>query len=168
MEFELMAWKEAFIIDVAKNANNAAVAANLRDAFPFPYTMSDAREYIDSCILHEGKGQLCRAIVVEKEAVGSIGIFVKNDVYCKNAELGYWLAQPFWGKGIMTAAVKQLCEEAFAVFDIVRIFAEPYACNEGSRRVLEKAGFVQEGLFKNSVFKNGKLYDSCMYALLKK
>lgn len=167
MEFSLLPWEEAFIADVAKHANNAAIAANLRDVFPFPYTAADARAYVESCMRQEGDGQLCRAIVMEQEAVGSVGVFVKDDVYKKSAELGYWLAQPFWGNGIMTQAVKQLCDEAFHTFDIVRIFAEPYAHNQGSRRVLEKAGFLQEGLLKNSVLKHGALYDSCIYALLK-
>lgn len=167
MEFSLLPWREAFIADVAKNANNKAIAANLRDVFPFPYTEDDARGYVEGCMLNDENQQLCRAIVINNEAIGSIGVFVKDDVYRKSAELGYWLAQPYWGQGVMTQAVKLLCQEAFERFDIVRIFAEPYASNCGSRRVLEKAGFQQEGLFKNSVFKNGRLLDSCMYALLK-
>ena len=100
--------------------------------------------------------------------VGSVGIFVQGDVARKSAELGYWLGEPFWGKGVMSAAVRQICAEAFEKFDIVRIYAEPFAHNAASRKVLQKAGFTLEGIMKDSVCKNGEIFDSCMYALLKK
>ena len=90
-----------------------------------------------------------------------------GDVYRRSAELGYWLAEPHWGKGIMTGAVRRICAEGFARWDIVRIFAEPYAYTTPSRRVLEKAGFALEGVLRQSVWKRGKLLDSCMYALLR-
>jgi ribosomal-protein-alanine N-acetyltransferase len=98
--------------------------------------------------------------------VGSIGVFVKDDVYRKSAEIGYWLGEPYWGRGIMTDAIRQMCRMAFERFDIVRIFAEPFAYNAGSMRALEKAGFTLEGVHRMSVFKNGQFYDSCTYALL--
>ena len=89
------------------------------------------------------------------------------DVYRRGGELGYWLAEPFWGKGIMARAVREMCREAFAALDIVRIYAEPYAYNTGSRRVLEKCGFTLEGTLRQSVCKNGRMLDSCIYALLR-
>lgn len=107
------------------------------------------------------------AIVVDGHAVGSIGIFCGSDVYEKSGELGYWLAEEYWGQGIMTEAVKRICREAFEKFDIVRIYAEPYAYNIGSRSVLEKAGFSLEGTMKRAVCKWEKIYDCCIYALLK-
>ncbi len=115
---------------------------------------------------HEEKS-ICRAIVVNGHAVGSIGIFCGTDVYEKSGELGYWLAEEFWNKGIMTRAVRRISKEAFEKFDIMRIFAEPYADNAGSRKVLEKAGFGLEGVMRNGVYKNGQVRDYCMYALLK-
>ena len=167
MVFTLEVWKESYIADVAKHANNKKIADNLRDVFPHPYAYEDARWYINDCIEKGDRQQLCRAIVVDGEAVGSVGIFVRDDVYRRSAELGYWLSEAWWGKNIMSQAVRQLCEEAFQAFDIIRIFAEPYAYNTGSRKVLEKAGFQLEGILKDSVCKNDQIYDSCIYALLK-
>ena len=88
-------------------------------------------------------------------------------MYEKSAELGYWLSENYWGKGVMTAAVRQICQEAFNTFDILRIFAEPFADNKGSRRVLEKAGFTYEGTMRNGIFKNGNVCSYCMYSLLR-
>ena len=167
MEFVLDKWDEKYIDDVAFYANNEKIACNLRNAFPNPYTREDAEGYVLSCAADSEERQLCRAIVVDGHAVGSIGIFLGTDVYEKSAELGYWLAEEFWGKGIMSAAVGQLCQAAFERFDIVRIYAEPFAHNTGSRRVLERNGFTLEGTMKNGVFKNGKVLDYCMYALVK-
>ena len=165
MEFKLRPWRIEDAESLASYANNSKIAANLRDAFPHPYTLNDAIGYINFCL--GMKNKLCFAIEVDGEAVGSVGVFPKDDVYCKSAELGYWLGEPFWRKGIMNEAVSRICEQAFSNYDIVRIFAEPFARNMGSRRVLEKAGFELEGILKKSVFKNGVIEDSLMYAKLK-
>ena len=106
------------------------------------------------------------AIAVDGRLAGSIGIFREKDVYQKSAELGYWLGRDYWGRGIMTWSVGKICAEALEQWDIVRIFAEPFARNLGSRRVLEKNGFRLEGIKKKSVYKAGELLDSCMYALV--
>ncbi len=166
MDFTLRKWSLGDIESVAHYANNEKIARNLRDVFPHPYTAEDAKGYIESCIANEN-ATLCRAIVVGGEAVGSIGVFPCSDVYRKTAELGYWLAEDFWGKGIMTEATRRICTEAFEKFDIVRIYAEPFAHNQGSRRVLEKAGFTLEGIMKQGVYKRGEIHEYCMYALLK-
>ena len=167
MVFELERWDEKYIADVAEYANNPNIARNLRNAFPYPYTWEDAKEFVFSCMQNDERRQCARAIVVEGRAVGSIGVFLGSDVYEKSAELGYWLAEPFWGKGIMAEAVRRICGIVFDRYGIVRIFAEPFASNTGSRRVLEKAGFRLEGILEKSVFKCGKILDSCIYALLK-
>ena len=167
MEILLRPWRAEDAKEIWCYANNRKVAENLRDVFPFLYEQRDATDFIGHCIKSEGKGQICRAICVDEKPVGSIAISLGQDVYRRSAELGYWLAEPFWGKGIMSQAVAQICQEAFERFDIVRIYAEPYAYNKGSRRVLEKAGFVLEGILKQSVYKNGQMHDSCIYALLK-
>lgn len=166
--FLLRPWKAEDASSIEQYAKSAKVAANLRDAFPHPYTAKDAEWFVDSCLNGNEEVQLCRAIEVDGKAVGSISLLRQNDVYQKSAELGYWLGEPFWGRGIMTEAVRQICEEAFARYDIVRIFAEPFAYNMGSRRVLEKAGFQLEGILKKSVYKNGVIGDSCIYALTRK
>lgn len=155
------------VADIAHYANNKQIAANLRNVFPYPYTLEDAKVYVNSCVENNEERQICRAIIVDGNTVGSIGIFCGTDVYEKSGELGYWLAEEFWGYGIMTEAVKEICREAFQKFNIIRIYAEPFEYNTGSRRVLEKAGFSLEGIMKNGVCKNGKIFDYCMYALLK-
>ncbi len=165
--FNLRKWSMTDVSDVARYANNEHIAANLRNVFPYPYTLEDAKVYVGSCVENDEEGQICRAIVAEGHVVGSIGLFVGSDVFEKSAELGYWLAEEYWGEGIMTEAVKQICREAFERFEIVRIYAEPFAHNTGSRRVLEKAGFSQEGIMRKGVYKKGKIYDYCMYALLR-
>ena len=166
-EFTLRPWREGDDASIARYADHPNIAANLRDVFPNPYTRKDAADFVESCIQNEGRGQLCRAIDIDGEAVGSISLFLGNDVYRRSAELGYWLGAPFWGRGLMTAAVTAMCREGFAVWDIVRIHAEPFARNVASRRVLEKAGFSLEGTLRRSVYKNGELLDSCIYALLR-
>lgn len=165
--FTLRPWRLSDAGDVAAAANNQKIAANLRNVFPFPYTLADAEWYVGDCVAQGEARQLTRAIVIDEKAAGSIGVFVKDDVYEKSAELGYWLAEPYWGQGVMTEAVRQLCREAFGRFDVLRIFAEPFADNLGSRRVLEKAGFTCEGTMRNGVFKNGRVHSYCMYALLR-
>jgi len=107
------------------------------------------------------------AIATPEEAIGSIGLFPGKDVHRLTAEMGYWLAEPYWGQGIMSEAATRFTDAAFVAFGLVRIHAEPYATNSGSCRVLEKAGFTLEGVLKNSIYKNNKIYDSCIYALLK-
>lgn len=166
-DFTLRAWKTEDEESLARAADNPNIAKNLRNVFPSPYTLDDARQYISDSIAGAEKRQLSYAVEVDGQAVGSIGIFVKDDVYEKSAELGYWLAEEYWHQGIMSGAVKLICREAFAKFDIVRIFAEPFADNAGSRGVLEKAGFTCEGTMRNGVYKNGEIHSYCTYALLR-
>ena len=168
MEFELRPWRAEDAEGLEQYADNEHIARNLRDIFPSPYGRKDAQAYVESCLRGDERRQLCRAIVVDGRAVGSIGVFRGGDVYRCSGELGYWLAEEHWGRGIMTAAVGRLCREAFQRWDIARIFAEPFAWNTGSRRVLEKAGFTLEGVMLQGAYKNGALCDYCMYALLRK
>lgn len=167
MDFTLRRWRAEDADSVAELANNAKIAVNLRDAFPHPYTMDNARAFVASCILSDETKDLFYAVDVGGRAAGSIGVFRKDDVYKKSAELGYWLGEPYWGKGVMTAAVYLMCRVAFSKLDIVRIAAEPFAHNKASLRVLEKAGFDVEGVLKKSVVKNGALGDSCVCALIR-
>jgi len=167
VSFTLRSWRPEDAESVAVVANNPKIAANLRNVFPHPYTLANAEWYVNDCIAQGEDRQLTRAIVIEDKAVGSIGVFVKDDVYEKSAELGYWLAEEHWGKGVMTEAVRQLCQAAFSRFDIIRIFAEPFAGNQGSRRVLEKAGFTYEGTMRDGIFKNGQVHSYCVYSILR-
>jgi [ribosomal protein S5]-alanine N-acetyltransferase len=104
------------------------------------------------------------AIATSQEAIGCIGLRRGVDVHRKTAELGYWLGEPFWGRGTMTEAVVEFTRWAFQEFSLNRIFAEPFESNEGSIRVLEKAGFAREGRMKANIFKDGKVLDSFLYA----
>lgn len=167
MEIELKKWEIEDFRTFYKYADNKKIADNLRDAFPNPYTLSDAKNYISLCIADDEKTKLTRAIVVDKNIIGSIGIFKRNDVYKKSAEIGYWLAEPYWGKGIMTKAVKDMCEYFFNNYDVIRIDAEVFEYNKGSMKVLENAGFAFEGIKRKSVYKNDKIYDSYIYSLIK-
>ncbi|WP_440948019.1 GNAT family N-acetyltransferase [Methanosarcina sp. T3] len=161
----MLKWEKSDAENFFKYSQNPKVAENMRDTFPS--TLEDCRKAVESFGYSDETQQCCRAIVVNGEAVGCIAIFFKNDVYRKSAEIAYWLGEPFWGRGIMSRAIKELCQIVFEQYDIVRIFAEPYAHNTGSRKALEKAGFVLEGIMKKSVYKNGRFFDYCMYALVK-
>lgn len=167
-QFQLRQWKTEDVQGLVTAADNPKIAANLRNVFPSPYTAGDAEWFIQDCIAKDGDGQLVRAIEKDHMVIGCISVTGKDDIYEKSAELGYWLSERYWGQGIMTQAVIRICREAFAIWDLVRIFAEPFAHNEGSKRVLEKAGFTCEGTMRDGVFKNGQVYSYCMYALLRK
>ena len=163
----LRPWRPEDAPSIARHADDPQVAANLRDVFPCPYQLSDAEEFIRLCRAAEPEQAIFRAIVVDGQAVGSVALTRGTDVCRRSAELGYWLAVPGWGKGIMTESVRAICREAFRVFDIIRIYAEPFARNTGSCRVLEKAGFTLEGTLRRSVYKGGEILDSRVYALLR-
>ncbi len=151
---------------IARHADNYSLSKNLRDAFPHPYTLQDAEGFIES-VLDMGEDMQCtRAIVVDGAAVGCVSLILGQDVYRKSAEIGYWLGQAYWGQGIVSQAVAQMVEIGFLHYDIVRIFADVFAPNIGSRRVLEKNAFMLEGIKKKSVYKNGEWMDSCIYAVV--
>jgi len=147
-------------------ANNKKIADKLRDGFPFPYSLNDAKNWLNS-ILGDNNPPRLFAITVNEKLVGSIGIVPKTDIYRKNLEIGYFLSEEYWGKGIATKAIKAVVSYAFRSFDIVRIYAEPFADNPASRKALEKAGFILEAILKKNVIKNGVIKDSCIYSVLK-
>ncbi len=167
MDIRLRPWRgedEEFLV---RYANDKEIARWLRDVFPHPYTREDAQGFVAYCLAADEDRELLRVIEADGQAVGSITLTRGQDVECRSAELGYWLGRDFHGKGIMTEAVKQMCLLGFGQWDIVRIFAQSYASNQASHRVLEKAGFSQEGLLRQSIWKWGQLQDSCIYARLK-
>jgi ribosomal-protein-alanine N-acetyltransferase len=152
--------------ELAVIANNKKVSDNLRDGFPNPYSLKDAINWLN-LILPDNNPPLLFAITLDKLVVGSIGIVTKKDIYRMNFEIGYFLSEAHWGKGIATKAIKAATSYAFKDFDIVRVYAEPFADNPGSRRVLEKAGFTLEATLKRNVIKNGVVKDSCIYSVLR-
>jgi ribosomal-protein-alanine N-acetyltransferase len=130
--------------------------------FPHPYTVADGQAYLEFATSLAGN---IFAIDVAGQAVGSIALHLQSDIHRKNAELGFWLAQPFWGQGIITQAVRQMVAYGFQAFDITRIFARPFGTNRASQRVLEKAGFVLEAQFTQTLFKNGEFLDEWVYGV---
>jgi len=151
---------------LASIADNKKITDNVRDILPFPYSIKDALNWLN-IILPENNPPRFFAITIDKQLVGSIGIISKTDIYRKNFELGFFLSENFWGKGIATRAIKAATSYAFRDFDIVRIYAESFSDNIGSRRALEKAGFRLEAILKNSIIKNGIIKDSCIYSILR-
>ena len=162
----LRPWSLSDARELALLADNNRIADNLRDGFPFPYSLKDALDWLN-IILPENIPPRFFAITIDKQIVGSIGIVSKTDIYRKNFEIGYFISEKFWGKGIATMAIKVATSYAFRDFDIVRIYAEPFSDNIGSRRALEKAGFRLEATLKNYVIKNGIIKDSCIYSVLR-
>ena len=160
-------WEMADAKDLAKALSNKKVQDNLRDGLPYPYTEQDGEYYITSMLEADENDTFAFAIIVDGKVAGSIGVFRQGNIHRLTAELGYYIGEEYWGRGIMTKAVKQICEYVFEHSDIIRIYAEPFSYNIASCRVLEKAGFQYEGTLRNNAIKNGKILDMKMYSLLK-
>ena len=161
----LRKWRLSDAADLAAALNNERILNNLRDGLPFPYTEKDAYDYIADMLAADENDTFAYAITQNDRVIGSIDAFRQDNIHRKTAELGYYLAEEFWGQGIMTEAIRQICEIIFAETDILRIYAEPFAYNTGSCRALEKAGFSCEGIMKNNAVKNGKILDMTLYSL---
>jgi [ribosomal protein S5]-alanine N-acetyltransferase len=156
-------WRAGDAPSLTRYANNPAVARQLRDAFPHPYRLRDAARFI--AYATSARPPSAFAVVVDGTAVGGIGISRLADIERVSAEVGYWLGEPFWGRGLMTAALGAMTGWAFATFPIHRIFAVPFAANTASCRVLEKAGYRLEGRLLRSSVKDGVVQDQLLYAM---
>ena len=167
MKCRIRKWELSDAKDLAAALSNKKVQDNLRDGLPYPYTEQDGKEFISAMLSADENETFAFAIMVDDKVVGSIGIFRQGNIHSQTAELGYYIAEEYWGKGIMTEAVKQICEYVFGDSDIIRIYAEPFAYNMASCRVLEKVGFQYEGTLRSNAVKNGKVIDMEMYSLLK-
>lgn len=163
MEFKLRPFSLSDLDDLVKHANNFNVSKNLTDRFPHPYTAEHGRAFIEMTLASDPISVF--AITADDRVIGGIGLHPQQDVQRLNAELGYWLAEPYWGKGIMSRAIPQMIEFGFQNLNINRIFARPYGSNLASQRVLEKAGFRLEGRFEKTLIKNGVLEDELIYAV---
>jgi ribosomal-protein-alanine N-acetyltransferase len=162
--YMLRQWRMEDAPSLVKYADNRKIWMNLRDGFPHPYTLQDAEAFISRAV--ESRSGSFFAIATQEEVIGSIGLMIGKDVHRFTAEMGYWLAEPFWGKGIMTRAVKRVTVFGIHDLKLLRIFAEPYATNRASARVLEKAGFTLEGILRSSVFKDGRVLDQYLYSFV--
>jgi [ribosomal protein S5]-alanine N-acetyltransferase len=150
---------------IVRHANNRNVWINLRDRFPHPYTVNDARRWLDMVVGQKSETNF--AIDVAGEAVGGIGFTVQYDVARRSAEIGYWLGEEFWGRGIATEALIAVTDHAFSNYDVCRLYAHVFEWNGASVRVLEKAGYEFEGRMKKSVTKDGRTIDQLMYAMIR-
>ena len=164
-QYLLRPWDPDDAPALVKHANNPRVACNLRDGFPYPYTLPDARKWLK--MVGDNRDDIILAIEVEGEAAGGIGLHGLKDVYRYNGEIGYWLSEIHWGKGIMSDAVKTMVEHAFVHTRWLRLFATIYEHNISSMKVLEKNGFTREAIHKKAVMKGERLLDEHLFALLK-
>lgn len=165
MKIELVSWHLGFLDELVEQANNFKIARFVRDAFPHPYTHKSGKFFIEN-VAQPNPKQIF-AIVVDGKLAGGTGIFPQSDVYRKNAEVGYWLGESFWGRGIATESVKRIVSYGFETFDIVRIYAGVFESNIASMRVLEKVGFQLEKISHKTVFKNEQFLDEYMYSIRK-
>ena len=167
MNCKIRKWKLTDAKDIAVALSNKKIQDNLRDGLPYPYSEQDGIDFISSMLSANEDETFAFAITLDDKVIGSIGVFRQQNIHRQTAEMGYYIAEEYWGKGIMTDAVKQICEYVFKNSDILRIYAETFAYNTGSCRVLEKAGFQYEGTLRNNAVKNGKVIDMKMYSLLR-
>ena len=164
-KYQIRDFKNEDVEALLKYANNLAVSKFLRNSFPYPYTKYDAEKWIDFVL--KNQNSLSFAIADEKELIGSISAIPYDDVHQFTAEVGFWIGEPFWGKGIVSEALKCFCNYLFSNYNFNRLTANVFEGNSASKRVLEKTGFVLEGTIRKSVFKQNKFFDQYIFGLLK-
>lgn len=162
MKIELKKWTAddtAVLQEIGNHVDRTYISGRM----PYPYTAADAKWWIDKCGSDDGTEGIFRGIVADGRCVGNISVERMGDVFFRDGVLGYLLLTDYWSGGIVTEAVRQICETAFAELDLLRITANVYSPNIASRRVLEKNGFELEGLLRQAVYKNDQIYDLCVY-----
>ena len=162
----IRSWRPEDAAALARTINDEAVQANLRDGLPFPYTVSDAEAFIGFA-LSAGDGMYSFAVTENDVCIGSISVTRGENIHRLTGELGYYIARERWGRGYATRAAQEICRYVFENTDIVRIYAEPFADNAASCRVLEKAGFTLEGTLRANAIKSGRIRDTRIYSLLR-
>ena len=160
----LRRWRTSDAASLVRHANNVNVAKHLRDRFPSPYTWKDAQLFLTAASSEEPQTNF--AIEVAGEAAGGLGFVPGNDVERYSAEVGYWLGEACWGRGVVTEALVLFTRHAFTDLGLLRLFALPLADNVASIRVLEKAGYVAEGILRSSCVKFGQRRDQAIYAIV--
>ncbi len=167
MDVKIRKWRLMDAAELAAALSDWQVQDNLRDGLPYPYTAEGGKAYISAMLDANENDTFAFAVTVDGRVVGSVGAFRQSNIHRQTAELGYYVSRDAWGRGIMTEAVRQICEHIFTNTGIIRIFAEPFDHNIGSCRVLEKAGFQCEGTLQQNAVKNGQVLDMKLYSLLK-
>lgn len=161
----IRSWRAGDQSSLARHADSRRVWLNVRDHFPHPYTVAHADAWLERIVGAEPQTQF--AIEVDGEAAGGIGLMLQEDVARYSAELGYWLGEAHWGRGLMTQVVRRFTDYVFASLELQRIFALVFEWNPGSRRVLEKAGYTFEGRLRHAVVKDGHILDQFVYAAIR-
>jgi RimJ/RimL family protein N-acetyltransferase len=159
-------WRDDDAEVLAPLADNHAVWVNLRDRFPHPYTLDDARAFVARNLGRDPPHNV--AICLADSPIGSIGIIPGADIHRVSAEVGYWLGEPFWGQGYATEAIRGFTPWAFAAFDVTRLFASVFTYNPASGRALEKAGYVREATCRQAAIKEGRIHDEWLYACVRR
>ncbi|UYM14769.1 GNAT family N-acetyltransferase [Endozoicomonas euniceicola] len=149
---------------ISRHGNNVNIARNLRDSFPSPYTIEHARAWIQHVKEHESDTRF--VIASGQEAIGEIGFVAQLDVHRHSAEIGYWISEEHWGRGVMSKALAFVSDYAFKKKNIVRLFADVVEYNEGSCKALEKCGYQREGILRKHIYKGERFYDQFLYALV--
>ena len=165
MEVELIRWKEEYYEDFFQCSKDKDLYDNMSD--DFPHTEEECRQAVASFVESDGKKACYRAILVNGRVCGCIAAFFETGMYCKNAEIAYWIRKEERGKGIMTGVIAGFVSTLFSDFNIHRVYARPFLHNVASCKVLEKAGFVEEGILQDSVYKKGSIYSAVIYAIIK-
>ena len=160
---DLRPFTEDDLPELVRLANDPAIAATLTDAFPQPYTEESGRAFLARVMADAPTRVFC--ITADGLLAGAVGIHPRGDIWHRNAELGYWVARPYWGRGIATEAVRRAVKYAFGTFPLDRVFARPFGSNAASQRVLEKTAFVLEARLRGTIVKNGRVEDELIYAV---
>ncbi|AQG82254.1 GNAT family N-acetyltransferase [Spirosoma montaniterrae] len=161
----LRPWREGDEEALVRHASNRRIWNNVRDFFPYPYTPRDASSWVRSNKSYHQPNNF--AVEINGEAAGNVGFTVKDDIYRFNAEIGYWLGEQYWGRGIMTEAVPILTNYIFDNFQVNRIYACVLDNNIGSMRVLESAGYRHEAIHRKAAVKNNQYIDEHIFAMLR-
>ena len=165
MNITLRPWHINDLENLVALANNPNIARNLTDQFPSPYTKENGLKFIE--FANSGEPQRIFAIDLDGQSIGGIGLHPQSDIERKNAEIAYWLGEPFWGNGIISKVIPQIVDYGFANLDLHRIFGRAFGRNIASQKVLEKAGFSLEAKLKDAFYKNENFEDAFIYSILK-
>ncbi len=149
----------------AKLLNNKRILDNLRDHIPYPYTENDALRFFDYVANTEVEKVF--AVIYNNDLCGVVSLVLQKDVHQHSAEIGYWLGEPFWGKGIASKIVAMITKYGFEKLHLKRIYAIVFEGNKASMRVLEKNGYQKEGVLVKAILKNEKLLDEFRFYKLK-
>jgi len=161
----LRPWSAEDRLSLVMHADNPSIAASMRDGFPSPYALADADRFLTMAT--GDHPHILLAVTVNNQAIGGIGVHLLDDIYHRTAEIGYWLSEQYWGKGIISDAVRALIPVAFMNLDIIRMQAGIFSNNPGSMRVLEKNGFTLESVHKKAITKHGKVLDEHLYVIFR-